>query len=101
MDFEQEMEQVKNWLKSGDDHALTALYRMRERMPRHAYIVEQVYGIGCNSIAQVAIAQNIGISPNRVWQLRNRALRDLRRYIYHGIDFNSVPWPEGQNEPAH
>lgn len=99
MDFEQEIEQVENWLKSGDACALAALRRMRERMPRHAYVIEQVYGVGCNSVTQTSIAQSLGVSPKRVWQLRNRAIRDLRNYIYHERDFNSIPWSEGQSEP--
>lgn len=47
--------------------------------PRHGDIIRRVYGIGCVAMKQVDLAKELGVSPQRIRQINQRAMIRLRK----------------------
>lgn len=72
-DYDEEIDQEYNSAVSG---AMMSILSERERL-----IVKLAFGIGCNKeFTNAEIAEDIGMSPERVRQLKNGAIEKMRKY---------------------
>ncbi|MCF0201860.1 MAG: hypothetical protein HUK08_00710 [Bacteroidaceae bacterium] len=55
--------------------------------PREMTVISAVYGINCSAMTMQECADEMGLKRERVRQIRNTALRKLRKHIKPTIDF--------------
>jgi len=83
---------VADRLKSKDKNTMAVVEVLETYKPRYAFVLSAYYGLDRRKMTLVEIGEILGVSRSRVYQLKNKALSDLWKYLVDDKEFSVVPW---------